>query len=226
MVMGLPASTFESAPTTPALTLNDDTAPNTLRGIGPGSARPHAPHAPHAHAHARVPRATTVPDSEPRHPQIVALATTVPAVEPVHALALATTTPAPDTERNPHHPSFPRTSTAPMPNRPSRPSPLARSLDMRSPMDQPREAAAAAMPDIVVFPGERISRLDDFVRLRLASEQPTFVAVLSREGLAPDYYAAMCARFANTRRRNPLLDAEYTRRLQVFGRRTGKLTPA
>lgn len=82
---------------------------------------------------------------------------------------------------------FPRTRTAPMPQRPVDPAGL------------------------VVFPGERLSRLDDFVRLAIASRRVTFLSVLDREGLDPAYYRDMLRRFEALMREVPALAREYER---------------
>lgn len=82
---------------------------------------------------------------------------------------------------------FPRTRTAPMPARPVDPAGL------------------------VVFPGERLSRLDDFVRLAIASRRVTFLSVLDREGLDPAYYRDMTRRLEALMRQVPAIAREYER---------------
>lgn len=82
---------------------------------------------------------------------------------------------------------FPRTRTAPMSARP---------VDTTG---------------LVVFPGERLSRLDDFVRLAIASRRVTFLSVLDREGLDPAYYRDMLRRFEALMREVPALAREYDR---------------
>ena len=73
--------------------------------------------------------------------------------------------------------------------------------------------------DLVVFPGEKLARVDDFVRLRLQARSITFLGALMREGITPDYYAAMCERFADACRADPSLEARYRARLEKAARR-------
>lgn len=65
----------------------------------------------------------------------------------------------------------------------------------------------------LVLPGERLSRLDQFVRLQVESQKITFLRVLEEEGLTPGEYAAACVRLDHVRRMNPAIDYEYRTRL-------------
>jgi hypothetical protein len=96
------------------------------------------------------------------------------------------------------------------------PSPLAASL----PFPQTRTAPMAARPPadagtIEVFPGERLSNLDDFVRLALASRRITFLSVLDREGISPQYYTEMTRRLDALVREVPALGEELELRMRL-----------
>jgi hypothetical protein len=83
-------------------------------------------------------------------------------------------------------------------------SPAARSIEMR-----------AIPTDVIVFPGERLASVDDFVRMRLHARSPTFVGFLMREGLSLEYYARMSESFAAARAADPSLEATYRARLEL-----------
>jgi hypothetical protein len=108
--------------------------------------------------------------------------------------------------------TMPRTSTLVMASRPiptpvpPRPvaSPAARSVQIPS-----------VPPDLVVFHGEKLASVDDFVRLRLKARSITFHGVLMRAGITPEYYAMMCERFADARRADPSLEQRYRARLEL-----------
>lgn len=96
------------------------------------------------------------------------------------------------------------------------PSPFAASL----PFPQTRTAPMAARcpadaGTIDVFPGERLSSLDDFVRLQLASRRITFLSVLDREGISPEYYTEMTRRLDALMREVPALGEEFELRLRL-----------
>lgn len=106
-----------------------------------------------------------------------------------------------------------RPRTLEMPARPARPphvSPTAGSVAL---------PPVAPLADDVLFPGERIARLDDFVRLHVASRKVTFLRVLESEGITPREYAALCARFQAALRGDPHLRERYARRLAAADRR-------
>jgi hypothetical protein len=109
--------------------------------------------------------------------------------------------------------------TMEMPSRPAPISPIASTVHVVP-------NARPANVDRVLFEGERLARLDDFVRLRFYAERVTFVALLSREGITPEYYAQMCERFDVLRRREPDLDAAYNVRLGEARKYAGKLATA
>jgi hypothetical protein len=88
---------------------------------------------------------------------------------------------------------------------------LTRTLPMRQQSPLAKTLESETHTD-VVFPGERISRLADFVRLRVAAQKITFLAVLASEGLTPSYYAAMVARFDEARRHDPNLNHAFLTR--------------
>jgi hypothetical protein len=91
-------------------------------------------------------------------------------------------------------------------------SPVARSIEF---------PAIAPDADLLVFPGDKLARVDDFVRLRLQARTITFLGVLQREGITPEHYQAMCARFDAARRADPSLEARYRARMDVASRRRG-----
>jgi hypothetical protein len=71
----------------------------------------------------------------------------------------------------------------------------------------------AVTGDTVVFPGERLSRVDDFVRVRFYAERLSLDALLAREGITAAYYERMCARFDGARALDGALDEIYRARL-------------
>jgi hypothetical protein len=108
--------------------------------------------------------------------------------------------------------------TLEMPSRPAPISPIASTVHVTTPR--------TANVDRVLFEGERLARLDDFVRLRFYAERVTFLALLSREAITPEYYARMCERFDVLRRHDPALDAAYNFRLGEARKYAGKLQTA
>jgi hypothetical protein len=74
---------------------------------------------------------------------------------------------------------------------------------------EPADATAELRGDPVVFPGEKLSKLSDFVRLALAARENGFLGVLHREGIHPSYYAHMCKRFDAARKADAVLDRAY-----------------
>jgi hypothetical protein len=77
-----------------------------------------------------------------------------------------------------------------------------------SPLEQSGEVAVAPAPaplDPVVFPGERLARISDFVRIEVAAEKDGLEAVLAREGIDAAYYALMSKRWATRMRKDPWL---------------------
>ena len=102
-------------------------------------------------------------------------------------------------------------ATVRMPARPRPPS------SGRSPVACSVEMPAVPL-DVVVFPGERLATVDDFVRLRLQARSITFLGVLMRAGISPAYYASMCERFAAARRADPSLESTYRARLDLASR--------
>jgi hypothetical protein len=103
----------------------------------------------------------------------------------------------------------------------ARTAPVAPTVPMQatSPVASSVEMPATWCADMVVFPGEKLASVDDFVRLRLQARSITFLGVLQREGIDPDYYAKMCERFADARRRDTSLEARYRARLEKASRR-------
>jgi hypothetical protein len=103
-----------------------------------------------------------------------------------------------------------RSTTLVMGSRPVPLSPAAKSVEMRT------------IPADVVFEGEKLSTVDDFVRLRLHARSVTFLGVLIKEGLTPEYYAMMCGRFEAARRADPALEQRYRERLALGAKLLGR----
>jgi hypothetical protein len=86
-------------------------------------------------------------------------------------------------------------------------------LPPRSPSDEegsiviPLVAKSEHAPSVdpVVFPGERLSRVSDFVGIELAAVREGLDAVLAREQIAAAYYADAVLRFDRLMRRDPWL---------------------
>lgn len=78
----------------------------------------------------------------------------------------------------------------------------------------PVKAAAELHTDPVVFPGEKLSKLSDFVRLARAARDNGFLGVLHREAIHPTYYAHMCKRFDVACKADAVLDAAYRAMLE------------
>jgi len=97
-----------------------------------------------------------------------------------------------------------RTTTLTMGSRNVPTSPVAKSIHMPT-----------VPPDVVVFPGEKLASIDDFVRLRMVARTVTFLGVLIREGITPEYYAMMCERFGAARRADPDLEKRYRARIEL-----------
>lgn len=90
--------------------------------------------------------------------------------------------------------------------------PTDRRTPVPSPLEQSGEIAVApaddgtpAPLDPVVFPGERLARISDFVRIDVAAEKDGLEAVLAREGIDAAYYGLMSQRWATRLRKDPWL---------------------
>jgi hypothetical protein len=67
--------------------------------------------------------------------------------------------------------------------------------------------------DPVVFPGERLSKMSDFVRIQKAMQRGDFPGVLTREGIDMGYYGQMSIRWAQAVQTDPSLAMRYARAL-------------
>jgi hypothetical protein len=76
-------------------------------------------------------------------------------------------------------------------------------LESRSPV------AVGFKDDPVIFPGEKLAKLSDFVRFARAARSANFLALLHRESMHPSYYAHMCKRFDAVRKADAAIDREY-----------------
>lgn len=78
-------------------------------------------------------------------------------------------------------------------------------------------AAAPGAPrieeDPVLFPGERLSKLSDFVRLQKAAQSGDFMGALAREGIDAGYYGQMSIKFAQRMQAEPMLAALHAKML-------------
>jgi hypothetical protein len=68
-------------------------------------------------------------------------------------------------------------------------------------------------PDPVLFPGERLSKMSDFVRIQKAMQRGDFPGILAREGIDMAYYGQMSIRWAQVVQSDPSLAMRYSRAL-------------
>jgi hypothetical protein len=69
-------------------------------------------------------------------------------------------------------------------------------------------------PDPVIFPGEKLSKISDFVRIQRAMQNGDFPGILTREGIDPGYYGQMSIRLVQAIQSDTNLQAQYTLQLQ------------
>jgi hypothetical protein len=83
-------------------------------------------------------------------------------------------------------------------------------VQAKAPPSAPPNASAATPPsaaedDPVLFPGERLCKLSDFVRLQRAAMSGDFMGALAREGIDPGYYGTMSVKLAHRIQSDPAL---------------------